>query len=285
MDCPQQNSKFASRALERIGMIPVRPKVEENAQSHQDDHRDDSETHNPIPPTKVNVELVKEPDCDDDIEITLVSGINQLSFRTHAQQASMDFVLAKFGEFNIKPDRLVFTDPEDKTDVEVHSQLDLIMAIARHLSLKARIEFRPLSSSRLREEDNDVNDNTQQPRTQKRMRMTERFQISKTEPHDQDSHSSSSLPKNSPEEKLTPAQLASSAHTKTEVVEFHPNVQCDDCGCCPIVGMRFKCQTCADYDLCAFCVGQGVGCIGRGEHVPLVLDYAMITSTVNPALP
>jgi hypothetical protein len=33
----------------------------------------------------------------------------------------------------------------------------------------------------------------------------------------------------------------------------HSHVQCDECNVCPIVGIRYKCVICADYDLCSKC--------------------------------
>jgi len=35
--------------------------------------------------------------------------------------------------------------------------------------------------------------------------------------------------------------------------QVHRRVTCDGCGVAPIVGPRFKCETCADYDLCGAC--------------------------------
>jgi len=34
---------------------------------------------------------------------------------------------------------------------------------------------------------------------------------------------------------------------------LHHGVQCDNCGCTPIKGARFKCAVCSDFDLCAQC--------------------------------
>jgi len=48
----------------------------------------------------------------------------------------------------------------------------------------------------------------------------------------------------------------SSSNDKSEV---HPQVQCDGCGKCPIVGFRYKCQTCSDFDFCS-------NCFRKGEH-------------------
>ena len=37
----------------------------------------------------------------------------------------------------------------------------------------------------------------------------------------------------------------------------HPNVICDGCNG-PVVGTRYKCSVCPDYDLCAACEGKGI---------------------------
>ncbi|XP_063784604.1 sequestosome-1 [Pseudophryne corroboree] len=37
----------------------------------------------------------------------------------------------------------------------------------------------------------------------------------------------------------------------------HPNVTCDGCDS-PVVGNRYKCLTCPDYDLCSACEGKGI---------------------------
>ncbi|XP_049634214.1 sequestosome-1 isoform X2 [Suncus etruscus] len=44
----------------------------------------------------------------------------------------------------------------------------------------------------------------------------------------------------------------------------HPNVICDGCNG-PVVGTRFKCSVCPDYDLCAACEGKGL----HQEHAKL----------------
>uniref|UniRef100_A0A286XDK6 Sequestosome-1 n=1 Tax=Cavia porcellus TaxID=10141 RepID=A0A286XDK6_CAVPO len=45
----------------------------------------------------------------------------------------------------------------------------------------------------------------------------------------------------------------------------HPNVICDGCNG-PVVGTRYKCSVCPDYDLCATCEGKGI----HKEHSKLV---------------
>ncbi len=40
--------------------------------------------------------------------------------------------------------------------------------------------------------------------------------------------------------------------------QVHPSVQCDGCGMHPLVGPRFKCAVCKDFDLCETCFNGGV---------------------------
>ena len=35
---------------------------------------------------------------------------------------------------------------------------------------------------------------------------------------------------------------------------FHKHVLCDECNAFPIVGIRYKCNECEDYDLCESCI-------------------------------
>ena len=35
--------------------------------------------------------------------------------------------------------------------------------------------------------------------------------------------------------------------------QVHAGVRCDGCGVCPIKGMRYKCNTCVDFDFCSTC--------------------------------
>ena len=45
-------------------------------------------------------------------------------------------------------------------------------------------------------------------------------------------------------------------YTKDQVNHaVYENVQCDGCGITPIVGIRYKCSTCSNYDLCEACEG------------------------------
>ncbi|XP_051023380.1 sequestosome-1 isoform X3 [Acomys russatus] len=45
----------------------------------------------------------------------------------------------------------------------------------------------------------------------------------------------------------------------------HPNVICDGCNG-PVVGTRYKCSVCPDYDLCSICEGKGL----HREHSKLI---------------
>jgi len=47
--------------------------------------------------------------------------------------------------------------------------------------------------------------------------------------------------------------LQAGTHWLTGLLPQHPSVTCDACGVCPIVGPRFKCEACPDYDLCGNC--------------------------------
>ena len=44
----------------------------------------------------------------------------------------------------------------------------------------------------------------------------------------------------------------------------HPNVACDLCGVAPLVGVRYKCAVCKDFDLCARCEAS------KGHEHPLL---------------
>ena len=42
---------------------------------------------------------------------------------------------------------------------------------------------------------------------------------------------------------------------KSKYNVVHNDVKCQICGTCPIVGIRYKCLECKDYDLCEYCEG------------------------------
>ena len=37
------------------------------------------------------------------------------------------------------------------------------------------------------------------------------------------------------------------------VGSVHLSITCDGCSCCPVLGQRFKCSECDDFDLCEAC--------------------------------
>ena len=45
----------------------------------------------------------------------------------------------------------------------------------------------------------------------------------------------------------------SSGRHQARLVGVHTGVQCDHCGCQPIMGIRYQCMQCPNYDLCATC--------------------------------
>ena len=49
-----------------------------------------------------------------------------------------------------------------------------------------------------------------------------------------------------------------SYYRQNQIRQQHPQVVCDGCGMYPLVGSRYKCQSCPDYDLCAKCKNSGV---------------------------
>ncbi|XP_036051487.1 sequestosome-1 [Onychomys torridus] len=58
----------------------------------------------------------------------------------------------------------------------------------------------------------------------------------------------------------------------------HPNVICDGCNG-PVVGTRYKCTVCPDYDLCSVCEGKGL----HGEHHKLMFPnpFGQIPDTIS----
>ena len=41
--------------------------------------------------------------------------------------------------------------------------------------------------------------------------------------------------------------------SQSQNIPIHHGVRCDGCGISPIVGIRYKCQTCHNFDYCAKC--------------------------------
>lgn len=57
--------------------------------------------------------------------------------------------------------------------------------------------------------------------------------------------------------RVLPAVFASSFGTPGQAEPaIHRRVECDGCGAAPIVGPRFKCTSCPDYDLCGACYAR-----------------------------
>ena len=51
----------------------------------------------------------------------------------------------------------------------------------------------------------------------------------------------------------------------------HTNVICDGCAVTPILGIRFKCDTCCDYDLCLACMEKQVITMEHDAKHPLIV--------------
>lgn len=66
-------------------------------------------------------------------------------------------------------------------------------------------------------------------------------------------------------------------------MSIHVGVHCDACQCKPIVGLRYKCGNCADYDLCAACFSGFHG--HSAEHVFLVITRPMADATLCTGTP
>ncbi|CAK9033502.1 unnamed protein product [Durusdinium trenchii] len=63
-----------------------------------------------------------------------------------------------------------------------------------------------------------------------------------------------------------------------QALEIHPTVMCDGCEADPLIGKRYKCTTCADYDLCHICHANRDS-IHPGhefENIPGVLTQASL---------
>ena len=50
----------------------------------------------------------------------------------------------------------------------------------------------------------------------------------------------------------------------------HPGVYCDSCKTTPIVGYRYKCKSCLNYDLCSTCMRRGA----HSEHVMMKIELS-----------
>ena len=64
----------------------------------------------------------------------------------------------------------------------------------------------------------------------------------------------------------------------------HTSVTCDGCACSSFAGLRFKCQTCNDYDLCATCnYNQVTTKEHRGHHLMTTIQPP--AGSVPPVVP
>jgi len=61
------------------------------------------------------------------------------------------------------------------------------------------------------------------------------------------------------------AQQQPKPKVSAEKKAFHSRVTCDACETYPIIGARYKCAICEDYDLCESCEAQNVH-----EHHPFL---------------
>lgn len=57
----------------------------------------------------------------------------------------------------------------------------------------------------------------------------------------------------------------------------HEGVLCDECGANPLVGFRYKCMTCPDYDICG-------GCKPNTSHNHLDMTLIFSTGKANCSL-
>lgn len=63
----------------------------------------------------------------------------------------------------------------------------------------------------------------------------------------------------------------------------HLGIRCDNCEVCPVVGKRYKCSTCPNYDLCSRCMDlhdKGA----TGSHVSGYIFYRLPNPVPNTAV-
>lgn len=48
-------------------------------------------------------------------------------------------------------------------------------------------------------------------------------------------------------------KISEAEASEPEAQESHNNVECDGCGVNPIIGARYKCSVCKDFDYCGEC--------------------------------
>lgn len=63
----------------------------------------------------------------------------------------------------------------------------------------------------------------------------------------------------------------------------HEGITCDQCNACPVIGVRYRCSICPDYDLCENCVQPDVQqprqLGNRGQHDPASHLFLRIDTT------
>jgi hypothetical protein len=63
----------------------------------------------------------------------------------------------------------------------------------------------------------------------------------------------------------------------------HAGINCDQCKAIPIMGVRYKCSMCPDYDLCSSCIEPTVK-THDPQHLFLRVDSAAMSSAPSPVL-
>ena len=65
----------------------------------------------------------------------------------------------------------------------------------------------------------------------------------------------------------------------------HYGVACDYCNQGPIVGSRYKCGNCPNYDVCSQCYQEARPKHREGNHVFFILERPMVSHTSEALLP
>jgi hypothetical protein len=77
------------------------------------------------------------------------------------------------------------------------------------------------------------------------------------------------------------SSIADTPHVPTSESQFvHHGVYCNSCNG-PVVGIRFKCNTCFDYDLCERCEKKGI----HKEHTLVKISYRLSSNASQSANP
>lgn len=72
------------------------------------------------------------------------------------------------------------------------------------------------------------------------------------------------------------AGAAEPTDTSSEELVHHPNVVCDGCEG-PVVGFRYKCSQCADFDLCMSCEAKMI----HRDHVMYRIPVPLLVSLIG----